>query len=267
MHRAAPERIAGDDQDLGGGDGELHPGDVGLRPALCLSRRGPLLECAERRDRPGPAEQGEDKFLRGLCYYDAGSRNFYTKDRPIRTPDDLKGLKIRVHEQQDRHGHGQGHGRRADPDRLGRTLFRPGAGHGGRRGEQSAQLHLQQALRGLQALLARRAHPHPRHAADERQGWKKLDPQVQGWVQQAADESAEFQRELWRKDTIAALEQAKAEGVTVYEVDTSLFAAKVQPMLEGIENPEVRICSNKCRGEVKCDRSLPKCKKGHDEGA
>ena len=41
-------------------------------------------------------ESGESKFLRGLCYYDAGSRNFYTKDKPIKTPDDLKGMKIRV---------------------------------------------------------------------------------------------------------------------------------------------------------------------------
>ncbi|UCD39304.1 MAG: TRAP transporter substrate-binding protein, partial [Fidelibacterota bacterium] len=39
---------------------------------------------------------GEDYFLRGLCYYDAGSRSFYTKERPINTPADLQGLKIRV---------------------------------------------------------------------------------------------------------------------------------------------------------------------------
>ena len=37
----------------------------------------------------------QSKFLRGLCYYDSGNRSFYTK-RPIRTPDDLKGLKIGV---------------------------------------------------------------------------------------------------------------------------------------------------------------------------
>lgn len=34
--------------------------------------------------------------IRGLCFYDAGSRNFYTIDHPIETPDDLHGLKIRV---------------------------------------------------------------------------------------------------------------------------------------------------------------------------
>ena len=26
---------------------------------------------------------GESKYLRGLCYYDAGSRSFYTKDKPV----------------------------------------------------------------------------------------------------------------------------------------------------------------------------------------
>ncbi|HEY1107747.1 MAG TPA: TRAP transporter substrate-binding protein DctP, partial [Opitutaceae bacterium] len=39
----------------------------------------------------------QTKFMRGLCYYDSGSRSFYTK-KPIRTPDDLAGLKIRVQE-------------------------------------------------------------------------------------------------------------------------------------------------------------------------
>lgn len=32
----------------------------------------------------------------GLTWMDSGSRSFYTKDRPIRTPQDLKGLKIRT---------------------------------------------------------------------------------------------------------------------------------------------------------------------------
>jgi tripartite ATP-independent transporter DctP family solute receptor len=34
--------------------------------------------------------------LRGLTYYDAGSRSFYTRNTPINSPADLKGLKIRV---------------------------------------------------------------------------------------------------------------------------------------------------------------------------
>ncbi len=70
--------------------------------------------------------------------------------------------------------------------------------------------------------------------------WNKLDPQVREWLQQAANESSVFQRNLWAKKTVEALEQAKEEGVTVYEVDTAVFAAKVAPMLAEVENPEVR---------------------------
>lgn len=40
----------------------------------------------------------EQFWLRGLCYYDAGSRSFYTKDVQINEPDDLDGLKIRTQE-------------------------------------------------------------------------------------------------------------------------------------------------------------------------
>ncbi len=38
----------------------------------------------------------EDDGFVTLTYYTSGSRSFYTKDAPIRTPEDLKGLKIRV---------------------------------------------------------------------------------------------------------------------------------------------------------------------------
>ena len=80
--------------------------------------------------------------------------------------------------------------------------------------------------------------------------WNKLDTQVQEWVLQAAAESSEFQRQLWRKKTIESLEQAKAEGVTVYEVDQSLFAEKVQPMYDAIEDETIKTLVNQIR-EVK----------------
>jgi tripartite ATP-independent transporter DctP family solute receptor len=41
-------------------------------------------------------KKGIDTWLRGLCFYTAGSRSFYTKDKALERPVDLKGLKIRV---------------------------------------------------------------------------------------------------------------------------------------------------------------------------
>src|SRR5690606_5506107 len=39
---------------------------------------------------------GSSVGLRGTCYYDSGSRSFYTRDRPVLSPKDLKGMKIRA---------------------------------------------------------------------------------------------------------------------------------------------------------------------------
>jgi TRAP-type C4-dicarboxylate transport system substrate-binding protein len=62
---------------------------------------------------------------------------------------------------------------------------------------------------------------------------------VQKWVQIAADESSVFQRELWKKKTIESLNEARADGVTIYEVDQSLFAEKVKPMYDAIKNEDI----------------------------
>ena len=70
--------------------------------------------------------------------------------------------------------------------------------------------------------------------------WDKLDPQVQEWVQQAAEDSMIFQRNLWDQETLASLAKAEEEGVTIYEVDTAAFADKTAPMLAEVENAEVR---------------------------
>ena len=77
--------------------------------------------------------------------------------------------------------------------------------------------------------------------------WDELSPQQQGWVQQAALESSQLQRELWEKESVACLERAKENDVTVYEVDTALFATKVQPMLEQIEDEKVKTLLNQIR--------------------
>src|SRR3546814_20961100 len=38
---------------------------------------------------------GPQVFI-GLCFYDSGARSFYNRVRPIHTPADMKGMKIRV---------------------------------------------------------------------------------------------------------------------------------------------------------------------------
>lgn len=45
-------------------------------------------------------KKGEAFKLVGLTFFDAGSRNFYTRSKPVYAPDDLENLKIRVQKSQ-----------------------------------------------------------------------------------------------------------------------------------------------------------------------
>ncbi|MBC8378562.1 MAG: TRAP transporter substrate-binding protein [Planctomycetes bacterium] len=185
-------------------------------------------------------QKGNTKFLLGLCYYDSGSRNFYTKDRPIRTPDDLKGLKIRVMNSRTAMDMVESLGASPTPIAWGElyTALAQGTVDGAENNPPSftTNKHYEVCKH-----FSQDAHTRvPDMLLISTKIWDKLDPQVQGWLQQAADESSDYQRELWQKKTAESLEQAKAEGVTVYEVDQSLFAKKVQPMYEALEDEAIK---------------------------
>ncbi|TWU45576.1 2,3-diketo-L-gulonate-binding periplasmic protein YiaO precursor [Novipirellula aureliae] len=183
--------------------------------------------------------EGEKKFLHGLCYYDAGSRNFYTKDTPIHTPDDLKGLKIRVMSSATAIEMVKAMGGAPTPIPWGELY------------SALAQGTVDGAENNLPSFTSNKHYEVCKHFSFNghtrvpdlllmsSRAWDKLDPQVQQWVQQAADESSDFQRKLWQETTTESLEQAKAEGVTFYDVDTAAFASKVASMLENIEDSRV----------------------------
>ena len=185
-------------------------------------------------------KQGEAKYLRGLCYYDAGSRNFYTKEKPIRTPDDLKGLKIRVMNSKTAMDMVKAMGGAPTPIAWGELY------------SALAQGTVDGAENNPPSFTSNKHYEVCKHFTLDGHTrvpdmllvgtcvWEKLDPQVQKWLQQAAEESSEFQRKLWEEETAASLEQAKAEGVTIYDVDTAAFASKVAPMHGAVENEEVR---------------------------
>ena len=185
-------------------------------------------------------QQGESKFLRGLCYYDAGSRNFYTKETPIHSPADLKGLKIRVQNSKTAMDMVKAMGGAPTPIAWGELY------------SALAQGTVDGAENNLPSFTSNKHYEVCKHFSLDAHTrvpdlllmssrvWNRLDPQVQAWVQQAADESSAFQRELWEEKTREAMAQARAESVTIYEVDVALFSDKVAPMLQEVGNPEVK---------------------------
>ena len=185
-------------------------------------------------------QDGEKKFLRGLCYYDAGSRNFYTKNAPIKTPDDLDGLKIRVMNSATAIEMVKAMGGAPTPIAWGElySALAQGTVDGAENNLPSFSTSKHYEICKNLTLDGHTRIPDMLFISTK--VWDKLDPQVQDWLHQAATESSVYQRQLWQEMTATAMEQVKAEGVTIYEVDTDAFAKRVAPMLESAENPEVR---------------------------
>ena len=75
----------------------------GTVPATVIPTLPFLFASTEQRRRSLEGPVGEELLaslaavdLVGLCFYDAGPRSIYTPGKPVRTPADMKGLKIRV---------------------------------------------------------------------------------------------------------------------------------------------------------------------------
>lgn len=183
--------------------------------------------------------KGVERNMYGLCYYDAGSRNFYTKSRQIKTPDDLKGLKIRVMNSPMAIKMVEMMGASPTPISWGElySALAQGIVDGAENNPPSffSNKHFEAckffSLDGHVML--------PDMLLISAPIWGDLTDQEQAWLQQAADESSQFQRELWATKSDEALEEVKKLGVEVYQPDKTPFMEKVAPMYEPYEGTAV----------------------------
>lgn len=170
------------------------------------------------------------KLMRGLCYYEAGSRSFYTKSRPIRTPDDLAGLKIRVQESPMAFGLIRAFGASATPIAFGElyTALQQGVVDGAENNPPSFHLSRHYEVCKFYSLNEHTSVPDVMIVSLLL--WNSLTPQQQGWLQEAADESARYEREIWGTATEEALTEVAKAGVEIIRPDKAPFIARVKSM-------------------------------------
>lgn len=182
---------------------------------------------------------GEVARLRGLGYYDAGSRSFYANDKPIRTPADLDGLKIRVQNSQTAIKMVNTLGGAATPVSWGElyTALQQGVVQGAENNPPSFYLSKHYEVSRYYTLDEHTYVPDMLLISTE--VWKKLDSQQQAWLQQAVDESVDYQRKLWRESTRESLAAVKAAGVEVIRPDKQPFIEAVQPLHASYDGTEV----------------------------
>ncbi len=182
----------------------------------------------------------EKFWLRGLCYYDAGSRSFYTKDKPILTPDDLRGLKIRTQESPTSVKMVRAIGGSATPIAWGElyTALQQGVVDGAENNPPSFYLSRHYEVCKYYSLNEHTMVPDVLIISTVI--WNELTDQEKKWIQEAADESYQYQKKLWRESTEEALREVEKAGVQIFHPDKSLFEKKVEPLIEEYRSePEI----------------------------
>ncbi len=174
--------------------------------------------------------------LLGLGYYDAGSRSFYSTKKPVYTPADLKGMKVRVQESQTAMQMVSALGGSPTPVSWGElyTALQQGVVDGAENNPPSFFLSRHFEVARYYTLDEHSAVPDVLLISGY--VWEHLNPQQQAWLQQAVDESVAYQREQWRIDTESALKAVKEAGVEIIHPDKALFREKVAGMLKSYEN-------------------------------
>jgi len=184
---------------------------------------------------------GAEKYwLRGLCFYDAGSRSFYTKDRPVRTPADLQGLKIRVQNSQTALQMVSTLGGSPTPISFGElyTALQQGVVDGAENNAPSLYTSRHYEVCKYYSIDEHAMVPDVLLIGTNT--WNRLSEQEQTWLQEAADASVTEQRKLWKIANQEALDAVIAAGVEIIHPDKKAFSDQVAEIYENYKDqPEI----------------------------
>ncbi len=177
--------------------------------------------------------------LKGMGYYDSGSRSFYMVDTPVASPADVANKKIRVMKSQTAVKMIAAMGGSATPISWGElyTALQQGVVDGAENNPPSFYLSGHYEVCKYYALNEHTSVPDMLLMSSH--VWDSLDEQQQGWLQTAVDDSVAYQRELWQASTEEALAAVREAGVIVTYPDKQPFMAAVQEMKASYEGTEI----------------------------
>lgn len=171
--------------------------------------------------------------LVGLTFYDSGARSIYNARRPIRTPDDVKGLRIRVQQSDLMVAMLEALGAVAVPLPFGEvnTALVTGLIDGAENNWPSYERNGHHQAARFYALTEHSMAPEI--LVMSKKAWDGLSTEDQALFRAAAQESAALMRTLWREAERRSEEAALAAGVQVVgDVDKEAFRRRMLPVYE-----------------------------------
>lgn len=177
-------------------------------------------------------EAGQDYLLKGLCFYDAGSRSFYTKEKPVNTPDDLSGLKIRVMNDQMSVDMVNSLGGSATPMSYGElyTALQQGVVDGAENNPPSFVTSRHYEVCKYYSLDEHSSLPDVLVMGTKY--WESLSAKQKEWVTEAAEKSVVAQKKFWNDNVEECMQILEDANVEIVRPDKSLFADKASKLVE-----------------------------------
>ncbi|SFW25162.1 tripartite ATP-independent transporter solute receptor, DctP family [Sinomicrobium oceani] len=169
--------------------------------------------------------------LKGMAFYDAGSRSFYTK-KPVHKPEDLAGQKLRVMESQTAIDMVRELGGSPTPISWGElyTALQQGIVDGAENNLPS--FYLSHHYEVCKFYIVDEHTNLPDMLLISTTIWDGLNDQEKTWLEEAARESVVYERKIWEEAENHALEEIKKAGVEVIYPDKEPFREKVSGMYE-----------------------------------
>lgn len=175
----------------------------------------------------------EETNLVGLSWYDAGARNFYNSVKPIRSPEDIRGMRIRVQESELMERMVESLGGTAVPlvyEQVYSAL---------ETGQIDGAENNWPSYESMQHNEVAKYYTVDEHArVPEVQlvskfTWDKLTPEDQAIIRECAEMSARYERQIWTERSKRSEERVRSKGCEVVELtpeEKARFQAAVSPL-------------------------------------
>ncbi len=174
------------------------------------------------------AKDMPSKGLRLLAYWENGYRNVTNSKRPIKSPDDLKGIKIRVSENKVHVATFTAFGCNVTTMAFG-EVFTALQQKTIDAQENPLAIIVSSKFYEAQPYLSLTEHVYmPAHLLISEARWQSFPPEVKKAVQEAAVQARDFERKLMIDSNDQLLAELKKANIQINEVDKAPFAEIVK---------------------------------------
>ncbi|GBL05689.1 TRAP transporter substrate-binding protein [Glaciecola sp. KUL10] len=177
--------------------------------------------------------------LRGLAFFDEGSRSFYTCPKPISSPAELAGMKIRTMKSQSAVSLMRALGASATPISFGElyTALQQGVVDGA---ENSPITYYKARHYEICRNFTLDEHNTiPGILMFSEIVWGKLNDQQRDWLQQAVDRTTPVQKALWASETEVALKALEDDGINIIYPEKSPFQESVAEFMQTFDGTPI----------------------------